>query len=248
MRLLPPSSLSFLLLLSLFGESLVPWAAGVLYALFSCAIVLMAIQCAQAARTRRINPVFIYAFFGGVVYFMHDIGFISGQVLQRVTVFEMPVLSVVSVVALFVLSIIFFFAQGGFGAALSPNRTQAEHIELIATAASPPQRARKSPGRFGDANDGDFVQDRIAKQTRLLKAHYLLTERESEIVELVARGGTVVSIAENLTLAKSTVQTHMRSIYAKLDIHKQRDLIVLLDSFVPSKVHTDNPESRGAID
>ena len=44
------------------------WQAAILYAVYSVAIALMMIQCAQASRDRGINPVFIYGFFGGVAY------------------------------------------------------------------------------------------------------------------------------------------------------------------------------------
>ena len=44
------------------------WQAAILYAVYSVVIMLMMIQCAQASRDRGINPVFIYGFFGGIVY------------------------------------------------------------------------------------------------------------------------------------------------------------------------------------
>lgn len=53
------------------------WQAAILYAVYSVVIMLMMIQCAQASRDRGINPVFIYGFFGGIVYTLHDVGFLQ---------------------------------------------------------------------------------------------------------------------------------------------------------------------------
>ena len=45
-----------------------------------------------------------------------------------------------------------------------------------------------------------------------------LTNRESEVLVLLARGRSVPYICDELFIAKSTAQTHVRHIYAKMDI------------------------------
>ena len=62
------------LLLPLLGEGYAEGLAAGLYALWSVAIVLMMIQCAQVSRDGGINPVFIYGVFGGIMYGLHDVG------------------------------------------------------------------------------------------------------------------------------------------------------------------------------
>jgi DNA-binding CsgD family transcriptional regulator len=58
---------------------------------------------------------------------------------------------------------------------------------------------------------------------------YALSPREHEIVLLLARGRNALYIAEALYIASSTVKTHIKSIYRKLDIHSQQDLMRLID-------------------
>jgi DNA-binding NarL/FixJ family response regulator len=45
-----------------------------------------------------------------------------------------------------------------------------------------------------------------------------LTARETEILSLVADGRADSDIAQSLHLSESTVKTHLRSVYSKLDV------------------------------
>ncbi len=53
----------------------------------------------------------------------------------------------------------------------------------------------------------------------------LLTEREREILQLVAEGLTNQEIAAKLCISTSTVDTHRKNIMAKLDIHSVAGLV-----------------------
>jgi ATP/maltotriose-dependent transcriptional regulator MalT len=46
-----------------------------------------------------------------------------------------------------------------------------------------------------------------------------LTEREREILRLIAEGDSYQDIAQQLVIAVSTVQHHIKSLYTKLDVH-----------------------------
>lgn len=59
-------------------------------------------------------------------------------------------------------------------------------------------------------------------------ADYALSEREHEVMVLLAKGRNLPFIQEELLLSKSTVSTHRQHIYAKLDIHSQQELINLV--------------------
>jgi DNA-binding NarL/FixJ family response regulator len=51
-----------------------------------------------------------------------------------------------------------------------------------------------------------------------------------EVVELIARGNSVASVAERLVVTENTVRTHMKRIYSKLAIHKRQELLDLLEA------------------
>lgn len=56
---------------------------------------------------------------------------------------------------------------------------------------------------------------------------YHLSKREAEILPFAMRGRTADRIAQELSVSKSTVDTHIRRIYAKAEVHSRQELIDL---------------------
>lgn len=56
-----------------------------------------------------------------------------------------------------------------------------------------------------------------------------LTERERQVMGMLARGHNANHIQEELTLSYNTVKTHVKRIYRKLDVHSQQELIDLVE-------------------
>lgn len=56
-----------------------------------------------------------------------------------------------------------------------------------------------------------------------------LTPRESEILRFLGRGYGSVYIAEELVIAESTVRSHVKSIYRKVDVSSREELISRID-------------------
>lgn len=57
-----------------------------------------------------------------------------------------------------------------------------------------------------------------------------LTERETEIFALLARGRDVGYIEKVLFISRNTVNTHRKNLYRKLGIHTQQELLSLIES------------------
>lgn len=53
----------------------------------------------------------------------------------------------------------------------------------------------------------------------------LLTKREHEVLELIARGFSYAEIARLKTLSVHTVQTHIKGLYAKLAVHSKSEAV-----------------------
>lgn len=61
-----------------------------------------------------------------------------------------------------------------------------------------------------------------------LSKTYQLTQREIEVLHLMAEGKTNHGIAQDMFIAESTVKVHVQHIYQKLDVHSRKELARLL--------------------
>lgn len=80
-----------------------------------------------------------------------------------------------------------------------------------------------SPTQSAAQNSDDALRTWLA-------GGFFLSPRETDIALLVARGYTVNRIAEELCLARGTVQSHTKSIYRKLNVHSKQEVIDLVQS------------------
>lgn len=57
-----------------------------------------------------------------------------------------------------------------------------------------------------------------------------LTQRESEVLVILARGSSLAKVQEELFISQGTAITHRNSIYRKLDIHSRQELLDRIDA------------------
>lgn len=72
------------------------------------------------------------------------------------------------------------------------------------------------------------VGDHILQRAQSLSAEYGLTERETAILGLLAKGRDGRFIADEFVLSYNTVKTHIKHIYQKLDVHSRQELLDLI--------------------
>ena len=75
------------------------------------------------------------------------------------------------------------------------------------------------------------VSGRLESRCAAVAQDFGLTPRESEVIVLLAYGRTLSIIARDLQIAKGTARTHIENIYRKLDVHKQQELIDLVEGY-----------------
>ena len=82
----------------------------------------------------------------------------------------------------------------------------------------------------------DGLADAVSEPTATLEARCDavaarcdLTPRELDVLRLLARGRTLAVVARELSIAEGTARTHMMHIYSKLGVHKQQELIDLVE-------------------
>ena len=72
---------------------------------------------------------------------------------------------------------------------------------------------------------------RFRRKCNEVASTYLLSQRESEVMFLLAKGYNAASLQDKLYISEGTAKTHIRHIYRKLDVHSQQELIRVIDEF-----------------
>lgn len=210
-------------LLPLFGMEYLEGFAGVIYAVYGSAIMLMMLQCGQASVARGVGSGFVYGFFGCIVYAMHDFGFLTGRFSSLFVIPGANVLVTTAFVSIYVLALAMFIGQGGVRSALSAGKVSADRVDIIMTDASPVQRKRKS------AQDEPVERDDLlSRQCQMAAEQFKLSERETEVMILLVHGYTAKRAAQELMVSDNTVNTHVKRMYAKLGVHKRQELVDLV--------------------
>jgi DNA-binding CsgD family transcriptional regulator len=60
---------------------------------------------------------------------------------------------------------------------------------------------------------------------------FKLSPREVEVLSLLSRGRSVPYMRDVLVISKSTIETHIKHLYAKIDVHSKQELINLFESY-----------------
>lgn len=62
-----------------------------------------------------------------------------------------------------------------------------------------------------------------------------LTDRETEILLLLAKGRNSLFLQEHFVVSKNTIKTHIKHIYRKLDVHSQQEVIDLIEQHLNAR-------------
>ena len=207
--------------------------------------MVLLIQCAQASRDRGMCPIVTYAFCSGIMHVMHFAGFLCGWATGLADGLDALQLSQASLLAVWVLSLVLFCiwvrpSQGVAGKDRSPDA-----IEFVSLSPATPKPIKvetpaDEPQDQAPLNPLEIpvrpVLDRVTKQCEAIRLAFRLSDRETEVMEHIARGDTVARIAEKLGVSENTVRTHTKRVYTKLGIHSKQELGDLVQSFEPLKV------------
>jgi DNA-binding CsgD family transcriptional regulator len=98
-------------------------------------------------------------------------------------------------------------------------------------------RARGSSGRWFPLHAAPLGDDHVAVVVEpagpgdlvsIVLESYGLTERESEVVPLLARGMSTKEIANEMCISRHTVSDHIKTIFAKCDVTSRGELVARL--------------------
>jgi DNA-binding NarL/FixJ family response regulator len=74
---------------------------------------------------------------------------------------------------------------------------------------------------FAERSIGEIASSKSVDKEKEDKVESVLSEREMEIVRLIAEGVTDKEISEKLIITENTMKMHVRNILNKLELHNQ---------------------------
>jgi DNA-binding NarL/FixJ family response regulator len=105
----------------------------------------------------------------------------------------------------------------------------AQHVQTLHAGGSPmsPIIARQLLLRMGKAAVpvAQATTPTTATLSEQPKLDKLLTEREETVLQHLARGYTYAELAKQMGVSINTIQTHIRGLYAKLEVHTKSEAI-----------------------
>lgn len=133
----------------------------------------------------------------------------------------------------YVLAMVWMFFFEGSGMVASLFLLAVSYLLVITVAI--PSKVEKGSMLFEELYDTtptsemDLYEAVVQRGEQLAHEHGL-TNRETEILQLLLQGRSLPFIQDELVLASGTVRTHVMRIYKKLDIHSRQELLNLLAS------------------
>ncbi|QNK66932.1 response regulator [Variovorax sp. PAMC26660] len=124
--------------------------------------------------------------------------------------------------------------EAGASGYLLKDGTEADlatHIRHLRAGGSPMspviarQLLRRWQTRAGTPPEPTGVRPPSATAYGASTASERLSPREFEVLDLVSRGFTYVEVGVQMGVSASTVQTHIRNIYGKLDVHNKSEAV-----------------------
>jgi DNA-binding CsgD family transcriptional regulator len=118
------------------------------------------------------------------------------------------------------------------GGAMAVSRMSARRPYGLVVAPLPRPRSR-----FGFAQDQVaavvFISDTETEapaQLELLRSHFGLSRKEAELAARLSTGEKLASVAEELGITYETARTYLKSVFAKLGVSRQTELVGLVES------------------
>lgn len=131
-RALVPAALTSLVLMPFLPAAYTQWLSAVFYSIYGIALLLMMIQTGQISRDLGVHPFFVYGLLGGVVYLMHDLGFVIGSAVELWGIYQ-PARILLALMMVYALAMVYFLCHTSLKTTIAKAFSD-DSIELLALA------------------------------------------------------------------------------------------------------------------
>lgn len=170
---------------------------------------LIMFKVVESTQRQGISPLLGFSVGQGVVAVTVFLGNIGGKLLVQVTGFNLLALDILCALGVIVLFFMLLYL---------------EHISVRGDGTV----FSSDNDRVDEASSKDLITSEGALGA--IAQNHMLTQRETEVFELLAKGRSLPFIADQLFVTTGTVKTHTIHIYRKLDISNRQELIDLVDA------------------
>ncbi len=215
---------------------------------YACFAMMVWCLCAHVSFMSGLAPVRVYGLGRGASALGTTVGWLLGSQLiarQEQSPSLILVVSVLMVLALLVVSMLVFndriigtvlrSAGKGEGSDAEGSAAAVEGDMPVgeeAGGAAAPQIA-SAAARTDDEGDGGAGAAHRAgaftKRCRAVAETYGLSQRERDVLFLLAKGRTINFVADELGVSFNTAKSHIRHVYVKTGVHTRQDLLDLIE-------------------
>lgn len=185
-------------------------------------IILLFLTLADIARhsTYRASTVFAAGWFAYALPFA--VGTILGYELQ---VTASATIIAAAIVWITVLTAMFLLDENTIGQSLIFSDLIPQEYDDGSKAT----RVSETQEQMSSSEHARSLTDNTTARCRVLAQKSGLTSRETEILELLAHGRSKAYIADAFIISENTVRSHVKHLYAKLDVHNRQELLNLVE-------------------
>lgn len=219
--------------------------AGLANAAFSIVSIFMMLTCIKIAKLRQVDPIAAFGVFSAIVYGGVLVGRAVGDALgQTIDVSQILVIALLSTYVLSFAGVVVNLRRGGradhefdpIAGRPADEEAEAERASLE-TPCESPAAARAEAAPVPEAPVRPLVRNIIVAQdmvpvcSRMMKKAYGLSNRETDVLELIMRGRDVARMSETLFVSENTVRSHCKNLYRKLGVHNRQQVFDLAEEF-----------------
>ena len=220
------------LVLPFLGEAFHVGFVALTFLVASIIASLIMLTSIQVSRRSGLAPTFIYGVLSGSCYCASFVGSLAGDGVRLMDDFGFAQMLIVSFVCLYILSmaLLALKKRGAKAAGADASPGAVDTIPRSGRASTADGSGPHSTEASLEGTDEGDSLDMFDRACNSLAQDCGLSRRESEIMHLLARGRDLPTISKTLFISRSTVQTHSKSLYRKLDIHSKQELIDLVET------------------
>lgn len=208
-----PASAAVVLVLCAFPTGSFAHDLGLMatYAFYSLVSVVAIASACAIANAHEFPRTFVFATLIAVFCGMGMLGIVLGRQVETLVSYQSEVVVVLTAL---------------YGCLLLLGGCVRAWRQTLSTGGDRPPLTKEGRAAEEVARSETFEQ-RIER----LREEHGLSPRETQILGYVGRGHSSVYVAKTLLISESTVYTHMRNIYRKLDVSHREELIQLINGY-----------------